>query len=205
MIDDAGRSVGKLRPKLSAGVHPVAFIFPLLYRHNFIGAPTVLVRRTAYEAVGSRYKEVWFNDHEMWLRLAARFDVGCLPGWDSDYRHHSGQTSSSRFMLAEKSLETLDLVDDLPISPSIRREARAMAHVRCALDAIERGERRRAVTHLAEAVRTDPLCMARPPSAKRILATATALAAGARGRRAVTSSRERRWHTGELLDMAEDA
>ena len=85
-----------------------------------------LVRRSAYEAVGAEYLEILFNDHEMWLRLAANADVGILDGWDADYRVHVGQTSfMGRLELAEKQFEVLDAVKGLPISEKFRRRARA--------------------------------------------------------------------------------
>jgi hypothetical protein len=203
VIDSSGRPKGRVRPRLASGVHASASVLPRLYADNFVGVTTVLVRRSAYEAVGSTFKEHWNLDHEMWLRLAAHFDVGCLDQWDADYRHHPAQTSAARDQLGEKHLESLDLVADLPLSPALQRKVRAMSHTRCALDAIERGDRGSATRHLKSAVRTDPLSLIRPRVLIRMVTAAAALAAGDRGRRAVTRSRKRRWESGNLVDLTE--
>ncbi|MBA3374999.1 MAG: glycosyltransferase family 2 protein [Actinobacteria bacterium] len=196
VIDTSGKPVGRRRLPLREGVHRSASVLPRLYRDMFIGPPTVLVRRTAYEAVGSEYVELVNTDFPMWVRLAANFDIGCLTVWDADYRHHPSQTSADRVQFTQWYFPAFDAVADLPISRSLRRLVRAEAHVRCALDAIERAERRESLRHLAKAVRTDPLCLVRPTVAARILAGIAALATGARGRQVLTKRRERRWHTG---------
>lgn len=196
IIDEFGKPKGRVKPFLDPGLYASEFILPTLYRRNFVGVPTVLMRRSAYDTVGAAFKEHINLDHEMWLRLSAYFDVGCLDGWDADYRHHPAQTSSARATLAQKYLESLDLVSDLPLRRSLRREVRAEAHVRCALDAVERGERRAAIGHLGTAVRSDAGCVIRWTVVNRILAALAAIVAGAYGRRTLTRIRQRRWETG---------
>jgi hypothetical protein len=205
VIDQHGQPKGRVKPKIEPGVHRSEQILPELYRDNFVGVTTVLVRRAAYEAIGSTFKEHWNLDHEMWMRLAASFDVGCLDTWDADYRHHPAQTSTARNQLGQKHLESLDLVADLPIAPSLRKQVRALSHVRCALDAIERGERREAAGHLRQSLRTDHLLLLRPSASWRLLAATAALVAGSRGRRAVARSRQRRWESGNLVELNENA
>ena len=77
---------------------------PLLLRHNLIGMPTVLVRRSAYEAVGPAFDEhtVYF-DYQMWLRLALRFPVGYLAVWDASYRVHDRQVTMTSVAAACRS------------------------------------------------------------------------------------------------------
>jgi hypothetical protein len=196
VIDAAGRARGRKKLALEPGVHPPEEILPLLYRRNFIGVPTVLVRRSAYDAVGAEYKEVLSCDHEMWLRLAAHFAVGCIATWDADYRMHPAQTSSRRTRLAQAEFEVFEAVADLPVPESVKRTVHAESHVRCALDAAERAESRTSLHHLARAVRTDPICVFRPSVSGRFFATLAALAGGSRGRRRLTALREHRWETG---------
>ena len=86
---------------------------PACTRGSFIGPPTLLVRRSAYEAVGAQFAELIVLDWEMWLRLSAQFDVGFLEVWDADYRFHGGQTSANRAALAEHFLRVLDVSDDV--------------------------------------------------------------------------------------------
>ena len=190
VIDEGGRVTGRSRNELAVGAHPSSWILPVLFRSNPIAVPTVLVRRSAYEAVGSEYLEILFNDHEMWLRLAAHADVGVLDGWDADYRVHAAQTSSlGRLELAARHFEVLDAVEDFPIPEKLRRRARSKTHMRCALDLVELGRRRDALSHLARAVRVDPSCVIRPESGGRALAALGALASGDAGRRALSRRR----------------
>jgi glycosyltransferase involved in cell wall biosynthesis len=196
VIDAEGRQRGRKKLVLEEGIHPTATVLPPLYRRNFIGVPTVLVRRTAYEAVGARYKEVISCDHEMWLRLAARFDVGCIAAWDAAYRIHPAQTSSRRNRLAQEEFEIFHAVEDLPIPRYVRRRVHSEAHVRCALDAAERAERETSLHHLALAMRTDPRSALRPSIVGRSLATLATLATGSPGRRTLTAVRARRWEKG---------
>jgi hypothetical protein len=195
VIDEQGRRIAASKLDLAEGVHKSAEIFPKLYRRMFIATPSVLVRRSAYEATGARYKEIVFTDHEMWLRLSAHFDVGYIATGDADYRFHTAQTSSDRIGDAKQSLLVLDAVEDLPIPPRIRRAGRAEAIVWCALDSVELGERGQAFRYLAQAIRTDPVCLVRPATTGRILAAAAAMATGSRGMRAFSNVRGRRWQT----------
>lgn len=202
-IDETGRPFGRSKPYLPPGVYPPAFVLPRLYRHNFIGVPTVLVRRAAYEEVGPAFLDIIMLDIEMLLRLVARFDTGCLGVWDADYRIHGAQTSANRAELAEEWFPVLDATKDLPLPRSLQKAVRAEAHVLAALDAVERSERRRAVEHLTQAIRADARELMRPRVGGRALAALAALATGARGRRALTSTRERRWRTGGAEGLLE--
>ncbi|HXF97248.1 MAG TPA: glycosyltransferase [Gaiellaceae bacterium] len=194
LIDEQGAPTGRSRPRLHEGVHPPAKVLPLLYDENFIAPPCVVMRRSAYEAVGAVFKEVFFSDHEMWLRLAAHFDVGCRHAWDAEYRLHTSQISSTRRLeLAERQFEVIEATRDLPIPPRVRRRTLAKAHLRCALDDIELSHRRKAISHLADAVRADPLSLVRLSHGGRLLIALGALLAGPPGQRALTRARLRRY------------
>lgn len=196
IVDGAGRLVGRSKLPLAEGVHSPSDFVPLLYRSNVVGVPSVVVRRSAYEAVGAYYKEgVGFTDHEMWLRLAGRFPVGFLSEWDVRYRVYDSQESSQRRLrLHDKRLELLDAVDGtLPLSDSLRRRTRAEVLVGCALDAVERGEPRAALGNLGLAIRCDPTSLVRPARAARAGAGVAALALGGPGRRMLSRVRLRRW------------
>jgi glycosyltransferase involved in cell wall biosynthesis len=206
VVDECGRALGRTNPKLPAGVYTPSEILPALFLNNFIGVPTTVVRRSAYDAVGGEYRDFVYCDHEMWLRLAARFDVGCLEVWDCEYRFHAAQTSTARASLAKEQFLAWDALPDLPIPPSLRRRAYAEAHVRCALDAVELGSSREAISELGLAIRTSLFAIPRPSIAGRMLAACAAMAGGRRGRRALTHVRSARWRTGgaEGLLPAED-
>jgi hypothetical protein len=197
IIDAHGRELGRTPPRLPAGLHPSKVVLERLFRENIITVPTVLARRSVYEAIDAVYGEFLFNDHEMWLRLAAHSPVGVLHTCDANYRIHSGQTSSQyRLRLGEARLELLDRVADVPVSAKVRRAARVDAHVRRALDEAESGARRSAVHQLALAARISPVSLLAPRVAARIGLTLLVTAIGARGMRALARARERRWQAG---------
>jgi hypothetical protein len=206
VIDGEGKRVAGSRLKLTEGVQSSSALFPDLYERMVIAAPTVLVRRTAYEAVGATYKEIIFSDHEMWIRLSASFDSGFLRVHDAEYRFHEEQTSSTRVGKAAESLAVLEAVDDLPVPSSLRRPIKAEAMIWVALDAIELGSREEAKRYLKRAVSTGGLTLLRPRIAARLCVAVTALATGRVGRAAVAQMRERRWQTRRRrgISFAED-
>ena len=207
VIDDSGRPLGRTRVKPRPGVHKSARFLSKLCRTNFIGVATVVVRRTAYEAVGAEYRELFPCDWDMWMRLSAQFDVGVIPAWDADYRVHANQLSSSRTALADTHFSVLDSLEDVSLSRSMRRLMYAEAHARRALDAGERGDRRTSLQQLMQAVRSDPLSVVRPIQAGRILAAVGVLLGGERVRGAVATRRERYWRDAGmhgLLGMSDD-
>ena len=136
-------------PSIFAGLQPQRRFFRALYRQNVIAMPTVLSRRSAYETVGPDFREtILFDDWEMWLRIAARFDVGFVDVFDANYRIHTAQKSHDVLSrMGEHRLALLDEVDRLlPLDfPAVdKRRARSGAYFRASYDAFTRGERRRA-------------------------------------------------------------
>jgi Glycosyl transferase family 2 len=202
LIDEKGVATGRSKLKLAEGVQHPESLLPRLYMENFIAPPAVVVRRTAYEAVGAEYKDVMFCDHEMWLRLAANFDAGFVATWDAEYRIHVVQSSSQRRLaLAEEDFAVLEAVEDLPIPASMRSYVRARTHVRCALDDVELGQRRRAIGHLGQAVRVHPRSLVRVDIAGRMLAVLSTIALGGLGRRVLAKERIRRYVTKDTTPL----
>ena len=65
-----------------------------LLRENFICCPTVIVPRTVYDRVGPFDPRFVFSaDLEMWLRIAARYDVFCCAERGVRYRLHQSQAT----------------------------------------------------------------------------------------------------------------
>jgi glycosyltransferase involved in cell wall biosynthesis len=174
-IGEAGDVVFRYTVDLREGVQPQRTFLRELYRQNVIAMPTVLSRRSAYETVGPAFSEsLLFDDWEMWLRIAARFNVGFLDVCDANYRIHTAQKSHDVLSrMGEHRLELLDEVDRLlPLDfPSAdKRRARAGAYFRASYDAFGRGERRRAVADLVTAFRTSPAAILHPKMAGLALA-----------------------------------
>jgi glycosyltransferase involved in cell wall biosynthesis len=188
-IDERSRETGRSRQVLAEGVHPPEHLVPLLLRHNMIGIPTVVVRRSAYEAVGPAFDEhtVYF-DYQMWLRLALQFPVGYLAVWDASYRVHDRQMTMTSNRRGLQELTLLDQIDGMLaeapyVMPDRRqlRRRRARAHLSAALDELQEPDRRSASRHLGDAVRTYPAAAIDP----KMPAALVGLALGPRGRRAL--------------------
>ena len=188
-IDERSRETGRSRQVLAEGVHPPEQLVPLLLRHNMIGMPTVLVRRSAYDAVGPAFdEETLFFDYQMWLRLALRFPVGYLAVWDAAYRVHSQQVTMTAWRRGRQHLRLLDQIDGLLVNaPHVEadrrhlKRRRAGAHLSTALDELQDPNRRLASRHMAEALRTHPPAVID----SRMAAALVGLALGPRGRRAL--------------------
>lgn len=88
LIDDEGR----LLPGRFIARHrrfeapPEGRIFAALLEGNFIPAMATLCRVDCLRAVGGYDEELWYEDWDMWLRLAHRYAFGHLPGAFVQYR-----------------------------------------------------------------------------------------------------------------------
>ena len=190
-IDARGRTSSHFDASRREGVQPRNEFLRSLYRRNFIGVPTVLSRRSAFQAVGSTYSDsVLLDDYLMWLRLASRFDVGFLDVDDAAYRIHSGQKTELEFArMGVHRLDLLKAVDAyMPTEfPEVeRRRARASAHLRGSLEAVEQGE-------LKDAAREFRNALAEHPGAPFDLVVLKMIAGAVRHR-----ARQRSlWHAGE--------
>jgi glycosyltransferase involved in cell wall biosynthesis len=161
IIDGDGTPTDIWEPDLETGVQRSDDFLPVIYAHNVVPVPSVVMRRSAYDAVGGQFANVLFSDHELWLRLAVSFDVGYLRIHDSAYRLHGNQVTFDRWhRLGEHRLEFLDVVDGIVgerVPVELKRQVRAQSHLHVATDAFERGERRAALGELGQWARTSPL------------------------------------------------
>jgi hypothetical protein len=165
-VDDVGRITRHAPFELEEGVHKPDHFVPVLYNHNIIGPPSILVRRSAYEAVGpSFHREIFpFYDYEMWLRLAVRYPVGYLRVRDCAVRIHDVRATFELRNYGAAYLQIIDYADELipralpgvKIPARLRRRRRARAHLTSALDALLDAGRRAALGHLLKAVRIHP-------------------------------------------------
>jgi hypothetical protein len=193
VVTGTGELVKTVEADLPEGVLRSASILPIMYEHNLVAPPAPLIRRASYDAVGGAFKDVLLPDYEMWLRLAAEFDVGHLSVSDSDYRLHSRQvTTRIRAGIGRGHLEVIDATEDLPVPPGVRRRARGHAHLLCAIDCVELGDRREALRQLRAALRVNPSLLLEPGSVVRIVLALVAMIFGERGRRGFLAWRTRR-------------
>jgi glycosyltransferase involved in cell wall biosynthesis len=199
-IDGTGDEIGQSRLWLAEGVHQPTDFAPELYRHNVISPVSIVVRRSAYQAVRPVFDERFaYFDYEMWFRMAVRFPVGYLAVRDCDYRIHDVRVTNEPGLhggavyLGEQMLVFLDHLEalmrewlpELEIEGRLRRRKRSFHLLAAALDAAAQRKRGRSLAFLARAVRTYPPSIADP----RILACLVALGLGPMGARALTRLR----------------
>lgn len=95
-----------------------------------IQTPSVVVRRSVYEHLGSFYGVHYGEDWEMWIRIAAHYRVGYVPAILADYRKHD-MSITGRYILTGQNIDDLNQVMEVSkqyFSPekwkSIHRNAR---------------------------------------------------------------------------------
>jgi glycosyltransferase involved in cell wall biosynthesis len=93
LVDEHGRECGVAFPSGSPPAEGRIFD-RLIGRGNFLPAPAVLVRRTALEETGGYDESLFYEDYDMWLRLADRYEFRFLAGLVANYRRL--RTSASR-------------------------------------------------------------------------------------------------------------
>jgi hypothetical protein len=166
VIDEAGRETGRSQQVLTEGVHNSGQMVLRLLEHNLVASPTILIRRSAFEAVGGEFDQRLQTsyDLDMWLRLAARFPVGYRASWDACYRQHANQSTvidrslrSAELLLLYDNAEAASATSpERATAAQIIRRRRAFVLLSAALDRVEAGERKRAWKALKDAVRVSP-------------------------------------------------
>jgi len=188
LIDENGREIERLRRVLADGVYAPRDVVPRLLRENIVPVPSVVVRRSAYEAVGPAFYEALHRiyDYEMWLRLATSFPVGYLGLWDACWRLHGAQSSSSlrdRPVEYETFLRRADQLlakthPDLRLTNRQRRRRLAGWLLTSALDALAQRDYATSRALLRRSLRADGRSLMDP----RVLALAVGLLFGPPGR-----------------------
>ena len=187
---------------LEEGVYTPHEFLPTMYRHQLGGIHTpaicsggVMSRRSALEAVGAYFDETYpflFWDVELYLRMALRFPTGFLAVRDIKQRlHHPSLTSESNFdgehWIYYHEFHGEWFRRDLPGVSLPRQfdELRSRAYIMAALDALERGNRRKCARYLAGAIRSHPASLLNP----RVAAAAAGLVLGSHGAGALGRAR----------------
>lgn len=125
-IDESGRSIGRTGQEVAhCGVVPD--FASRLYVAQRIQTPSMVVRRTAYEHLGTFRDDLLLTeDWEMWLRIAVNYDIAfCTSTW-ADYRVFD--TNSSALAILDgrwfTDLKRVAAVADELVQPEVRRRFR---------------------------------------------------------------------------------
>jgi cellulose synthase/poly-beta-1,6-N-acetylglucosamine synthase-like glycosyltransferase len=89
-----GKFIAKYRPDFDP---PSGDIFNVLAAGNFIPAMSTMIRTQALHAVGGYDEELAYEDYDMWLRLAARYDIMFVEGLLARYRIVAGSLGDQLF------------------------------------------------------------------------------------------------------------
>jgi glycosyltransferase involved in cell wall biosynthesis len=85
VVDEEGRECGAVFPSGSPPVEGRIF-GRLIARGSFLAAPANTVRRSALLEAGGYDETLFYEDYDMWLRLADRYEFRFLPGLLANYR-----------------------------------------------------------------------------------------------------------------------
>ncbi len=145
------RFIARYRP---AGPPKPGAHFEALHEGNFIPAPTALIRRSSLAAVGGYDEALVYEDWDMWLRIAHRYEVRCCDYIGAEYRVRPGSLS-----------EHLHRAPPLAIETNAR-----IARKWCRASGVGPRHRRLWANRLADAA--ESLFMIRHPASGRVLSWA---------------------------------
>ena len=97
-FDDA-----KVIDRISGGM-----AFASLFRKNLIHPATVLVRKDCLDEVGPFDESIYFEDYDLWLRIARRFPIRYVPAPLASVRHHEGNKRSDAVALQRSALHIVE-------------------------------------------------------------------------------------------------
>lgn len=142
-IDEHGRTDRiSHRERWSAGV--LRNWLERISERQRLQCPAAIVRRDAYETLGGFRSDLRYAlDWEMWVRIAARYEVWYEPRVLSYYRRHLG-TETNRLQAANSTVaDTLTAIEVIAQhSPDARRERlKARAYARIARTNVKRASR----------------------------------------------------------------
>lgn len=141
-------------------------LYDRLIDGNFILACTVMMRRSALDAVGWYDETLYSEDWDLWLRLAAAYPILAVPDVLLRYRVHDKNMTAQlakmeqcMFAVVRKHFGNSD---DVSTWPGIRRRAYAGVYCRCAIDHAAAGDLSRSASYLERAFKLWPAWAERP-------------------------------------------
>lgn len=121
---------------------------------DFIVQPATFFRRSAYEAVGGVDPDIhWALDYDLWLKMAQRFNFAYLPRRLADFRWLANNKTATGSWGRLDEIGRILRRQGYGIPAFIRLE-RVNLHAREAIEALTRGNPRRAMASAARAAAT---------------------------------------------------
>lgn len=122
VMDSKGKIINLFSPKKYGSFSSKEDFIKNLFLFNFLGFETVLVKRRCFDDFDLLdEKMIGFSDHDMWLRLAKRYDMSYLNIVTVKKRAHKNQISLSKldetmldeFLLVKKALVTYPFLNKI--------------------------------------------------------------------------------------------
>jgi glycosyltransferase involved in cell wall biosynthesis len=73
----------------------------------------IVVKREVYETLGGFYGAEYGEDWEMWVRIAAQYDIGYIPETLAEYRRHLSSISGNAFLNGTNMTQLLWVMDHI--------------------------------------------------------------------------------------------
>lgn len=137
----------------------------ILAYSNFLHAPSVMMRRSVFEALGGFDERKFFTsaDLEMWLRIAQHYEIGLIHEPLLNYRVSQKQSGAQYNKLRTAQADYFRVLDHFLAQPNVRRKVKASAlalyelhragdHVLCAMNLLAQGKVAEAQARLREAL-----------------------------------------------------
>jgi len=109
--------------KLALGNGIVKDIFDVLAEGQVIQPPSMVVKRSVYEDLGSFYGVHYGEDWNMWIRIASKYQMAYSPKTLSRYRLHSNNITTRSLISGENITDTLKVIDTIQdLIPAEKKE-----------------------------------------------------------------------------------
>ncbi|HTP10654.1 MAG TPA: glycosyltransferase [Anaerolineae bacterium] len=139
-------AAGELFPAIGAQGYVSSDAWRQFIIANPIIASTAMVARHCFDVVGVFAEDLVFSDWELWIRLAAKYDVAFLPEPLAAYRVHGQNISISNKKAATILAHNLAVIEtasrELPelIDAELKSKSLANVHLRAGLDYFANGQ-----------------------------------------------------------------
>ena len=84
-----------------------------LAKEQLVQTPSIVVKRSVYEDLGTFYGELYVEDWLMWLRIAANYEVAYSPKSLANYRVHTNNITGSTFISGQNIKGTRFFIDTI--------------------------------------------------------------------------------------------
>ena len=157
-IDSEERMIGIRDIKIPRASSKRRFI-EYLFLNNFIGFETVLVKRRCFDEVGLfDERMIGFSDHDMWLRIAGKFNIGYLDMPLVKKRQHEFQLSKVRIkeVFKDELLMVKKAILRYPFLKRLQRKKLAQLYYEWGVTSLQKGNTKQAKEKFIKSIKCQP-------------------------------------------------